>query len=77
MYTLNKTGYKAIVDWIAKDARPGVNAWAFYDDAEQAADALDDGFAAIVEMGGQYTQSGNPETINLPADCFDRCEVAP
>ena len=76
MYTLNTAGYTAIIDWIARDARPEVNARAFFVEAERAADALDDGFDAIVEMGGQYTRSGNPETINLPADCFDRCEVA-
>lgn len=66
--TLNKHGQAAVCGIIATQCKEGVNAVAFFDDAEQARNDGRDDF----EIGGQYTDDGRPVSVGLRDEWFAR-----
>lgn len=70
---INAAGRAAVATWVKETARePGrQNLDAWYSDAVDAANNTAQGGDIVIEMRGMSTESGNPETLNIPADAFD------
>ena len=70
MKTLNRDGQAMIHLWI-KDVsdNPNLNPEAWYPEAEMAFHENPHG-DAVIEMSGQYTWHGRPETLAIPPSCF-------
>lgn len=77
-YTLNAIGQAQVLAFVAETARTPdrFRKDAFFADAEQSADdAFDSGAEAVIEMGGHYTTTGNPVTLNCPRHWFDATPI--
>ena len=66
-YTLNQIGQQTIIAAIEKNCPETVFADAFFSDAEFSADEN----GGHIEIGSQYTFSGNPVFVELSSECFD------
>mgnify|MGYP000143526723 FL=1 len=71
-YTLTQLGQRvvtrAVID--AGSQRTGINPTAFFKDAEEAMNASETG-PIHFEIGQRYTDSENPELVELSRDWFD------
>ena len=70
-YTLNQAGQKFVTEAIEKHCKDNVNAVAFFADAEFNADEN----GSHVEIGSNYTLTGNTVFISLNAEHFDAQEI--
>lgn len=71
-YTLTPQGQRQVASFIASHGKPGLKPEAWFGEAESAADdGFPRGMQAIIEIGGQYSESGRPETLMLDEEWFD------
>jgi len=72
IYTLNAAGQHQVSSFVKNHGKTGLNAEAWFAEAELAAnDAFDREIAAVIELGGRYTESGRPEILVLEMAWFD------
>lgn len=75
-YTLNAAGQKYVTDFVAANGKDGLNASAFFSDAEDAAnDAFDRDMTAIIEIGSQMSYDGRPHVLTLAQAWFDAAQI--
>lgn len=74
-FTLNTIGQNKIIAFITASAKENVVADTFFSDAEMNAYLLDDGGACIIELGRQYSLTGNPVTLSLNIADFNVEEI--
>lgn len=71
-YTLNEAGQKELLAAIqAISTEKLTNPTAYFSDAEENADRWNSDEDPSIEIAGKYTQSGNPEIIQLKKSWFD------
>lgn len=71
-YTLSEKGQKELLAAIQGISTEKLtNPDAYFADAEESADGWNNDEAASIEIEGKYTQSGNPEIIQLKKEWFD------
>lgn len=71
-YTINEIGQDHVTKFVVAYGKDGLNADAFFDDADRVAnDAFDIGDAAHMEMNGQYSYDGRPHILTLDQTWFD------
>lgn len=75
-YTLNAVGQKYVANFVTNKGKDGLNAEAFFSDAEDAAnDAFDRDMTAIIEIGSQMSYDGRPHVLTLDQAWFDATPV--
>ena len=70
-YTLNQAGQKFVTEAIEKHCKENTLSDAFFADTEFNADEN----GSHVEIGSNYTLTGNPVFISLNAEHFDAQEI--
>jgi hypothetical protein len=75
IYTLNEAGQHQVRSFVENHGKPGLNANAWFSEAESAAnDGFDRGMQAVIELGARYSETGNPQTLVLEQAWFDADE---
>lgn len=71
-YTLNEQGQHYVAAFVREKGKDGLNAEAYFSDAEDAAnDAFDREITAIIEIGQQMSYDGRPHVLTLDQTWFD------
>jgi hypothetical protein len=75
-YILNATGQHYVIQFIADQGKDGLNAEAWFAEAEAAADdAFEREMIAVIEIRSSLSYDGRPHEITLNEQWFDaRCD---
>lgn len=74
-YSLNTEGMAAVTAFVEKFFNGTAALEPFFSEAEEAADAFNGGYDAVIEIGSLNSVSGTPEVLRLERHWFDAIQI--